>query len=567
MRECATAPYNFVSLNQQVLKSPIDGGAGTDEERQENYRKHILSKDKLSGIIRLVLKTKTPVFIGNGGGEFFGPDGKPVIPGSSIRGMVKNIFKIVTCSSMRGDADDADFNDKKLYFRTMADKRKNVRKAYTDRMSAYNPAEKKNISYAEAGFLIHSKEDQEYYMVPTDFEEKWEEPSIVQQKSPSIDWNLDGGKKIAMYTGSMRKKCHYTIHKKSDFRERIRVDSPVIEDYKMDVTRKGVSIFDQSYCKQGTSAGEYTDDKDIDFVAPCFYVEEGGQINHFGFGRYYRIPYKHSIGKLVPKELQGETVDYADAIFGRKELWGSRLSFEDAVCSDGAAAQEQPAFSRILSSPKPTSFQLYLKQDDGGEIKHWDSNDAVIRGYKMYWHKKESWKNPEQKASTVCPKTIHPVKAGQEFHGQIRFERLSREELGALLKVFELAEKDESLCYKLGQGKSIGMGSVRMEATLEIIDEESCYERLFDGQGSWNEARKAEEMSQYTEVFDKALKEGLSTEAYTRYLISQRELCHLLSWENTEKKDWNAKTEMMDIEDPDKPFQNRMVLPEACEVK
>lgn len=567
MRECATAPYNFVSLPEHVLISPIDGGAETDEERQENYRKHILSKGKLSGIISLTIKTKTPIFIGNREGEFFGPNGKPVIPGSSLRGMVKNIFKIVTCSSLRGDKDDADFNDKKLYFRTMADKKKNIRKAYTDRMSAYDPAAKKNISYAKAGFLIHSKETQEYYMVPTDFEEVWEEPSAVQRKSPSIDWGNDGSKRITMYTGTMRKKCHYTIHKKQDFTERIRVDSTVIEDYKMDVTRKGVSIFDQGYCKQGRSAGDYAGDQEIDFVAPCFYVEEGGQINHFGFGRYYRIPYKHSIGKLVPKELQGETVDYTDAVFGRKELWGSRLSFEDAVCINGTAAQEQPAFPKILGSPKPTSFQLYLKQEDENEIKHWDSNNAVIRGYKMYWHRKEAWKNPVQEKSNVCENMIRPVKAGQEFHGRIRFERLSREELGALLKVFELAEKDKSLYFKLGQGKSIGLGSIRVEAILETIKEDSCYKQLFDEQGAWNEALDKVDMTPFVEDFDKALKKGLSSEAYGRYLISQRELCYLLNWENAEKEDWNAKTEMMDIEDPDKPFQNRRVLPEACEVK
>ena len=37
--EKATASYNFVPLPETVIRSPIDGGAKNDAERQENYKR------------------------------------------------------------------------------------------------------------------------------------------------------------------------------------------------------------------------------------------------------------------------------------------------------------------------------------------------------------------------------------------------------------------------------------------------------------------------------------------------------------------------------------------------
>ncbi|MBE6100578.1 MAG: TIGR03986 family CRISPR-associated RAMP protein [Selenomonas ruminantium] len=557
----ATAPYNFVSLPSKVLPAPFDGGAESDEERQENYRSHVLAKGKLSGYICLSIKTMTSIFVGNGGSEFFSPNGVPVIPGSSIRGMVKNIFKIVTCGAMRGDKEDADFNDKHLYFRAMAaSKGADARKCYL--RQTYTSRVKKDD--VQAGFLLHNKVDNQYYMVNTDYQEMNGRAEAINRLSPSVgnDWS----KGVTTYTGPMPRKHHYTIHSIPNWSNKILVEQGVVEAYKTDETRKGVNIFDSQYCKRNADAADFTGEPEIDFVAPCFYMEENGQIGHFGFGRFYRIPYKNSIGAAVPQGLQTDTIDYTDAIFGRKELWGSRLSFENAVCVSGKAAQENPAYARILSNPKPTSFQLYLNQDDQTEIKHWDSRGACIRGYKMYWHKKMSWANPEQKASDVCPHPIHPVKPGQVFQSRIRFERLSKDELGALLKVFELAQKDKELCFKIGQGKSIGLGSIRVEATLKL-DGDSYYKQLFDGSGQWHTDETEADFSGYVAEFEEKLKTGLSPKDYIRYQLSQRELSHLLDWKNTASPEWEQKTAAMDINDTEKPFQYRWVLPTANEVK
>ena len=144
--EKATASYNFVPLPETVIRSPIDGGAKNDAERQENYKRYVREHGRLSGYIELSCRTMTPVFIGTGDkeGAFFAPVGKPVLPGSTLRGMVKNIFKIVTCGAMRWDKDNADVVDgqrqdfdvdnRRLYFRTVAAKKNSLTKLYDEEL-------------------------------------------------------------------------------------------------------------------------------------------------------------------------------------------------------------------------------------------------------------------------------------------------------------------------------------------------------------------------------------------------------------------------------------------------
>ena len=43
--------------------------------------------------------------------------------------------------------------------------------------------------------------------------------------------------------------------------------------------------------------------------------------------------------------------------------------------------------------PNPTSYKLYLVQNSGEFLTHWDKTNATLRGYKLYWHNgKWDWK-------------------------------------------------------------------------------------------------------------------------------------------------------------------------------
>lgn len=104
----ASASYNFIPFTRTVLASPLDA-------MKDDFRGYIESQETYSGTLALEITTVTPLFVGGDDAEaFFSPTGEPLIPGSTLRGMVRNLFKIITAGSMRRDED---FTDRHLYFR------------------------------------------------------------------------------------------------------------------------------------------------------------------------------------------------------------------------------------------------------------------------------------------------------------------------------------------------------------------------------------------------------------------------------------------------------------------
>lgn len=191
-----------------------------------------------------------------------------------------------------------------------------------------------------------------------------------------------------------------------------------------------------------------------------------------------------------------------------KTARAGRVFFTDATLveptTDCIWASKEPITPKVLSSPKPTSFQHYLVQDrekghnpdDKNSLAHYATpspGETVIRGCKMYWHKGDiPLKNIEANTSDANKyhtqhTRIKPVNAGVTFTFRIYFENLCEIELGALLWVLTLpGEEGKQYRHKLGMGKPLGMGAVRIEPRLYLSDRIKRYERLFDGNG-WAE--------------------------------------------------------------------------------
>ena len=83
-------------------------------------------------------------------------------------------------------------------------------------------------------------------------------------------------------------------------------------------------------------------------------------------------------------------------------------------------------------------------------------------------------------------KYIQPIDSGMTFKSRVYFDNLSDVELGALLLTLNLdqldveADEKKSISYKLGKGKSIGLGSIELNSSLHILDRGKRYNTLFD---------------------------------------------------------------------------------------
>ena len=216
---------------------------------------------------------------------------------------------------------------------------------------------------------------------------------------------------------------------------------------------------------------------------------------------------------------------------------------------------------RPLASPKPTSYQLYLKQGNSNVAEnHWGKtpdNNNSIRGYKFYWHNKDekAWRQKENDKVLPGMKKIAPLKPGAVFRGRIRFQQLSDIELGALCAVFHLGDNGQNIAYKIGQGKSIGMGSIKIKTNLYLDNTSSNNIHLFadDNQG-WNNDFEKHNLDEYIEKFENYRDSQLTN--VKGFYNSQKQLFALLDYNDyndynvIEARAWANKISYMGVKDP-----------------
>lgn len=665
----AKTPYNFVKLNKTILNTPLGAYIVRQDDETilaEEYMDFIKSEGKYSGYFNIELTNKTPLYIG-GKDSFFAAAGEVVVPGSSVRGCLKNIFKIITCSAFRADKDNADVEDSKLYFRDMASPFKALKKLYLSKMISDDA--RKTLK-TKAGLLVKDKKDR-YYIIPSEYEAQKGKyfngvkyvngytgynkvavyvginPTPRLQKnerkgSACIIWHADY---VDVFTGEMQNKKAFYRLKKPDWNNKLTVDAELIETYRADIERRFSSenkkkglynlldtdmavsgekpvvkkldvnpyvdivkipyekltsgkfgnkpIFKNLRCEVNEDLPEIKNEEQrlknlkdnvlvpgarINFlenakeyvrIVPCFYTVENGRVKAFGTNPYFRIPYNKGIADHVPANLKINKIDFADAVFGYRDKWGGRVFFEDLYLKDGVRAVfERPDKHKILMGPQPTSFQFYLEPKDN-EAATWDDG-TNIRGYKLYWHKKCDWQDRGNAKNSSLQKEIQPLKAGHTFIGRIRFENLCEIELGALCALFTLGA-EENICYKMGMGKPLGMGTVKITGKL-VLQGPDYYKHLFTKQSTFDECDEPADITGFANAFYEYVKAELENSnvknEYKYYLERLQELRYIMSVDKITNDKWSEETKYLDIysEEGKKVFGKRAILPEIKEV-
>ncbi len=160
---------------------------------------------------------------------------------------------------------------------------------------------------------------------------------------------------------------------------------------------------------------------------------------------------------------------------------GGRVFFEDGLVKNPGNKEER--IPKILGTPKPSAYPIYLEQstpDNPDNLHNYDDDNTTtqIRGNKFYWSKGN---DPIWWTDNITPNLetrITPISPGANFYSRIRFENLTKVELGSLLWVIDLGHK-ETHCLRLGMGKPYGLGAVRIsDFDVHFINREDRYNQL-----------------------------------------------------------------------------------------
>lgn len=596
----AVAPYNFIPLNEKVVPAEFDKDSIPDMSLFDNKRN--------SGFIDIEIVTKTPVYIRDtynsdeiGEKErneryvnhnFYSPGGKAKIPGSSLRGLFHSFVEI-TSFAKYGDVDD-----KTLYFRDFTNEP--LRHVYDKYGLTTKDGEKVKYNMG-SGMLF--KQGIKYYIKDYGHPRKLKKENTINEaekagvKLISDKWNwfiTSDKKRVIVISGGLKDRDGKLLKKKDwmfdlfdeDENEKrtIKKEPSIIQ-----LSQKDVYDFETDYETRKSTLNRDMVPNLLKLVSDSkkeipvfFYVwndNEGNQRISIGHTGMIRVPYQKSIGDHIPSDLKDENIiDLADALFGKKELFAGRLFFEDAVCSSDENIFMGVQGPQILSGPKATTLQHYLIQnsDYKEELFHYNSGDlsnpVLIRGNKLYWHKNVNETEWVAKPNDVvkAPKQytkINPVKPGTTFTGRIRFENLSNIELGALLFALQLPP---GCCHKIGMGKPLGLGSIRITPKLHLSNRINRYRNLAD---EWiSEPQISKEDSSFKDSFSSYIINYLNGSASNQKynsddLWSVKRMEELKIMLDFEHKPDNTKTKYMKIQPKPNEFRDRPVLPKPSDVK
>lgn len=438
----ARAPYNFVPLPEAIV--PAQPLPDRDRYDPERY----------TGVIHCTLTSETPLYTraaleGREYGdrqakdkdEFFyvDPETKePVIPGSSLRGMLRNLVEIVSYSKPQP------VTDKQLFFRTVDIS--SVGKAYGARMSGGNPNTQGNYPLAKAGYMercgytyyirpAQEIEGTQFYRVteqiarrvipglremarPKDAEHwspnkdyEWKRQEVWFRPVPPVSHLPESRQFYADVTElSVAAACPgdgwvrgwfiasgWVPSKKGGGKRRHWIVGPPVED---DAQRREVHDRDiEAYDELGAGLTQIIREMKMSVLPkkegeriPCFYTfwqdSEGNERVAFGHTAMFRIPYEWSPRDLLPDYLRDSSVtDMAEAIFGwvddrKGRTIAGRVYVGDAHVTGQTGslfevAPHDPPIRSLLSGPKPTTFQHYLTQDDEDplELHHYGEQE------------------------------------------------------------------------------------------------------------------------------------------------------------------------------------------------
>jgi CRISPR-associated protein (TIGR03986 family) len=490
------APYHFVPLSKWIYMPDWAHLVSHD----------VPFKDGYSGVLNYTLTNATPLCVGGEQEQCEGkpslvkwvkdPMGNPVIPGSSLKGMIRSVLEISSFGKFSAIDDShfsyRDVSSKSAYLSDVVQNH-NVQAAWlkfdslrqrwtltscdfakikhSDLKSALN----KNIMNADNAVI-------KYKQFP--LSQKITINTVVKEgKQGKVTWSKD------INQGSV--SAHIVF-----CNNRIK-GTGKLEDYEFSYcffnkkNEAQVSIDDldnkanKLFASHNEEQVEYLlHNQSVENGIPVFalFEKKSNKLHSLGLAKMPRVLYNNAAKDLADQQqtkarTSPHYFDLSELMFGTLREKGfslkSRVTFSDAILvnSNGLMTSKDV----ILNSPKATFKGAYLEQSKAGDYDDYNNGQAKISGWKRYITQNDFKENPNfDPKATYNAKVntqIELLNKNSQFNGKIFFHNLKEEELGALLWTIQLGDDEQSKdqYHGLGHGKSLGAGAVQLRLiTIDI---------------------------------------------------------------------------------------------------
>lgn len=209
-------------------------------------------------------------------------------------------------------------------------------------------------------------------------------------------------------------------------------------------------------------------------VLPIWYSKSSKDEIYLSMACIGRVAYAKTMGDLLGEKkpcTKRTKVCRACALFGMtsEESLGSKIRITDAIVENWEEKKSvmKSVTLRELAGPKESYLPFYadLKGRENLKFESYDTG-INIRGRKFYWHgqSKDYYKMAEK---TKRNATMDLIKPEVTFCFKVFYNQITKEQLDELLWVLTLGEnhKESTLCYKIGRGKPLGLGSAKIMVT------------------------------------------------------------------------------------------------------
>lgn len=512
------APFNFVPLSDKVFFP----------EWADEISQDIPFEDGISGTIELKIKAETPIFVRNGHTQNDAEekneayksfskteDKKYFIPGTTIKGELRNLIEIMSFGKMKVDS-------KRYAMRDLSLRDYRNRFVYENIHCGWMSFEPDEIRISDRGipYRISHVEIDKHLEPQKNFCDLFGPDSKIKDENKSAQYKygfVDPQKLSKTYKFRVFKIADASVDKRvgakfADDGDKIgRIvftgqPGPRKPGYKYfdkkaqkEVTKKSTGKF-WEFVFPETEINSYTFDwygemmEDFKFIykdsndwafwkkklekgeqIPVFLCVENGVVKSIGLSYLYKLPFNNRMDEMLPKDHRSERMDLAECIFGSIEgsnALRGRVQVSNALCTEARIASPITSY---MASPKPTYYPIYLQQNgkngymDNAFSTLLDSN-AHLKGRKMYPVRSNQSDfvvpiGQEKNASPALPLDKHSV-----FTCSIRYHNLKRVELGALISAIELSE---NCCHSLGAFKPYGYGACVYTVTSELEEKDT----------------------------------------------------------------------------------------------